>query len=249
MHGALRELCDPPDLRLHPSSQHDRRRVPAGAVRSAEDEIRSLQARAGCGRAVRSAVDRKRLARERRGVDLERAREQARVGRDGIALAYDDDVARHEDPRLDLAALPITHDHRVLWEIAAECLHGLACLLLLGERERGVECDDDDDGDRDDRAARDEREGSGTPEQEGERMRQLARKRAGPRCPAALHELVRPGGEQAARGLEARQTRVGIDLWRVGGSRSGRCGHAAFLSLNAVRAVHARWAAEGKGGS
>ena len=108
-----------------------------------------------------------------------------------IALAHDDDVAWHEDPSLDLAALPITHDQRVLWEIAAECLHGLTRLLFLGERERGVECDDDDDGDRNDRAARDEREGSGTPEQEGERVRQLARKHARPRCPTALRELVR----------------------------------------------------------
>ena len=175
-------------------------------------------------RAVRAPVDREGLARERGRVDLERACEQARIGRDAIAFAHDHDVARHEVASFDLAALPVAHDHRVLREIAAERLHGLACLLLLGEGKRRVECDHDEDGDRDDGAAGDESKGSGAPQQQGERMRQLARKRARPRGPAALHELVRAGREQAASGLETRQTLVG--LWRVaGGSRNGRCGH------------------------
>jgi hypothetical protein len=147
------------------------------------------------------AKDRKRLARQRREIDLERPLEQPGVGGDLVAGFEHDHVTRHQLARLDLAP-PAFPDHRCLGrEIALERLDCPLGLLLLHEGEKGVEDDDGNDRGGKDSGDADERQRACDPEQQGERVRELARKlpRPAPSAPAA--EFVRPRGDEPSRSL------------------------------------------------
>ncbi|MEQ4724333.1 hypothetical protein ABN273_49020 [Nonomuraea sp. B19D2] len=67
-------------------------------------------------------------------------------GRHPIAFFDDDDVARHQLGRVDLAGGPVTHGLRPLGDVLRQCLHRLLGLDFLNEGESGIQhdggCDD-----------------------------------------------------------------------------------------------------------
>jgi hypothetical protein len=197
----LRQRGDPPQLGVHAGAVDDGLGVAAGAERAGEDEVLCLQRRRrGCG-ALGATRDRLRLAGQRRHVDLHSSRDQARVGRQPVALGEQQQVARDQHGRVDLdqdARAPHAGARR---EQVAQCLGGVFGLTLLGERERRVEHDDDDDrrGQGDD--ARGERQAGGHPQQQGQRVRELVQHAAPPMPSRVAPDLVGSELQQTARGL------------------------------------------------
>ena len=102
----LRESGDAAELGLHAGGEDERLRLAADAGRAAEDQLACLEQRAGRVGELGRAKDRLRLPRERRHVDLDRAFEQAGVGRDPIPLGQEQHVARNELARVDRLASP-----------------------------------------------------------------------------------------------------------------------------------------------
>ena len=131
----LGERRDPAELRLHPGREDERLRLAADAGRAAEDEVARLEQRAGrsCRSAERSTgCD---SPGQRREVDVERALEEARVGRDPVALGEQQDVAGHERRARRRLPVPVA-EHRAPGRAgSAQRLDRALGLPLLHERE------------------------------------------------------------------------------------------------------------------
>jgi len=186
----LRERRDAAELRAHPGREDDRLRLAAGAERSREDQVRRLQRRhAGLGRAGQPR-DRLRLAGQRRGVDLDRALDQARVGAQPVALVDQQQVPRHQLARVDLDPLAAAADARPRGQVLAQRLGRALGLQLLAEGEEGVEHDHRDDRRRQGEHPGGRREPGGEPEQQRQRVRELERQVAQPARPLAALDQV-----------------------------------------------------------
>ena len=94
-------------------------------------------------------------------------------------------------------------------QVALEGLHRALGLPLLQEGERRVQEDDADDRRRQHGRARNKGQQGGDPEEERERMRQLAGHLAGPPPAGWTSELVRALGEEPPLGLAAREAAGG----------------------------------------
>ena len=177
---------------MHPGCEDDRLGLPRGAERAGEDEIVGVDQRRRRPAANRAARDRLRLARERRRIDLHRARDQPRVGGEAIALADQQQVARHQLCDFDLDRLFPAPYPRPRRQVLAQRLGGPLRLQLLGEGEDGVE-----DDHRDDRRRQGEDPGGGgkrrgDPEQQRQRVGELQPQVAEVARPPAPLDLVRP---------------------------------------------------------
>ena len=84
------------------------------------------------------------------------------------------DVARDELRRVDLGRLAVAAHAGEGRQVALQRLRRALGLKLLNKREDRVEDDDDDDGDRERHDPADDGEGRGRPEQQGQRVRELA---------------------------------------------------------------------------
>ena len=133
----------------------------------------------------------RRLAGQRRHVDLDRALDQPRVGGDSLALGDREDVARNEPGGVDLVELAVAEHPRLRRQVAPQRLDRALGLPLLGESEAGVEDDHDDDGDRHRGDPRHRSESGRAPEQQRQRMRELPRQLARPAPGGASLQLVR----------------------------------------------------------
>ena len=199
---ALGQRRDAPELRVHAGGVDERSGLTADAGRPAEDESSRVDEQAaglivGIGR----PVDGLRFAGEGREVDLDTTAEEARVGRNPITLADDDDVARYERRRVDDADVAVAHDCRLLRKVALQRLDRAARLPFLREGERGIEHDHRDDRRAQHRRPRDESEPCRDPQQQGKRVDQLVDDLARPLATSAAPELVGPVGEESPRGL------------------------------------------------
>jgi hypothetical protein len=125
----------------------------AGAARAGEDEVTRLEHDVGLGLAC-LACDRHGLAGQRRRVDLQASCDQSRVGRDPVALVEEDDVAGHELAGIYELAPFVAEDGDRVRQKCRQCLDRPLGLVLLQEREDGVEQDDGDDGAGEDGCAR-----------------------------------------------------------------------------------------------
>ena len=189
-----------------PSASRWPRRRPAPlrrCRRAAEDEVPRLERWRARVDELRGARDRGRLAGQRGDVHLDGALEQPRIRRDAVALVEQENVAGHEQPRLDHLAPAVAQDARLRREVERERLDRALGLPLLQERERRVEQDHADDRGRQHGRPGHEREQGGDPEEEREGMGQLAEQLAGPAAAAGARELVRALGQQPPLGLAA----------------------------------------------
>ena len=238
----LRERRDPTELGAHARAVDERSSLSADAARAAEDEVACLDQRPGRVDELGRPVHRLRLAGERGEVDLERALQEACIGRDRVALLDHDHVAGHERARLDPLLPAVAHDARLHRQVAAKRLDRVLGLALLREREHGVEDDDDDDRDAEGRQPRDERQCGGDPQEEREGMRHLSRELSRPAPSASSGQLVRAVSDEAPLGLPggeplrcARRSRSR----RSSGSRASRTSTLSLVEgLSIVMPLH-----------
>ena len=169
---ALREAGDPAELGVHPGGEDDGPGAPLGAGRARERQVVGIQERcAGNGSA--RAFDCHRFPGQSRHVDLQRALDQSRVGRNPVALPDDQEVARDEAGRLDRGPPPVPHNRRRLRQERGKRLDRAFGLDLLGEREDRVDHDHDDDRDRDRQDPRDPGEDGRRRQQQRQGMGEL----------------------------------------------------------------------------
>ena len=148
--------------------------------RAAEDEVLRLEGRL-CGTIpFARAVLGLRLAGQRRHVHLERSGDQPRIGREPVALAEQDQVAGHEIRGGDLELLAVAPHPRHGREVLPQRFGGPLRLDLLEEGEEGIEHDHRDDRDGQHRDPGDQRQSGGGPEEQRERVGELAEQLGGP---------------------------------------------------------------------
>ena len=111
---ALGQRGDAAELGVHAGREHDALRLPAGGARAAEQEVPRGDPRDARVDELRRAQRRCRLARERREVHLDGARDQAHVGRDPIALLDEHHVAGDQLGGQDRRGLPVAQHPDVL---------------------------------------------------------------------------------------------------------------------------------------
>ena len=137
--------------------------------------------------------DGKRLARERRLVDLERARlDEARVGRDPLAFADEQDVAGNHLLRRKLPPRPVAHDERGLGERLRERQDRAVGARFLPESERAVQHEDRRDRDPLARVADRHRDHGCDDQQRHQRIEQLVQREPEIRRSPATLRRVRP---------------------------------------------------------
>jgi hypothetical protein len=137
----LRQRRDPPELGVHPGAVDHGLRIATRAQRAREREVLGLQRRGRRVRALGAARDGLGLAGQRRHVDLHGAGDQARVGREPVALGEQQQVAGHERRGLDLHERAAAPHACVGGQQVAKRLGRMLRLPLLREGERGVQDD------------------------------------------------------------------------------------------------------------
>ena len=197
----LRQRGDPPELRVHAGPVDDRLRVAARAQRPGEDEVLGLEHRRRRLRPLSRPRHRLRLARQRRHVDLDGAIDQPRVGRKPVAFGQQQQIARDQVDGLDLDENATPAHARPGRQQVAQRLGGVLGLALLGEGERRVQHDHDDDRHGQGEHAGGERQRGRHPQQERQRVRELAEQAAPGAGTAFAADLVAPDLEQAPGGL------------------------------------------------
>ena len=203
--GPLAESGDPAQLGAHPGGGHQGLGLAAGAGGAAEHHVGCLQQRhAGVGRAG-GAGHRHRLAGERGHVHLKGAGHQAGVRADAFAFLDQQDIAGHQQPRLDFLAGAVAQHPGMLGQERRQRLHRPFGLHLLREREAGVQQDHRGDRDRQPRCPAGPGQHRGHREQDRQRLGELRGKLARPAPAPAPGQLVRPGHLQPPRRLTARQ--------------------------------------------
>ncbi len=132
---------------MHSCREHDRGGIAAHHIGAAEGDVRGLDQRSRRRPGVESDQNRYGLTGESRQIDLERSRQESRIGGHAVAFGQEDHVARHERPDVDRLRRSLTGDARPGWQKRRQCFDRLLGVSFLHERERGVEQDHDDNRD------------------------------------------------------------------------------------------------------
>ena len=185
-----------------------------------EVSANSGERKTGCG-----------VAGQGREVDLERPLEQLCVGRNAVALAEQEHIARNEPRCLDELRAPVADNGGLHGQVAGKRLDGALGLPLLRERKQRVE--DDHRQDRDPEHGRAGQEGKADcdPQQERQRMGELLDELARPAAPTQPHELVAAVDDEPPLDLPARKAlrvRAQVTLAKLGAHarlRPGRRAH------------------------
>ena len=183
------------------------RASPPRQVRAAEHQVPGIQTRQVPVDEIGRAQHRHGLSRQRREVHLDGAGEQAHVCGDAVPLLQQDDVAGHQLGRLDPRRGAVAQHPDVLGHVACQRLHRTLGLLLLHERKRRVQQDHEQHGDGDRLVAHGQGQARRQPQQQRQRVGQLARQLTRPAAPAAAAQLIRSVLRQPALGLARGQSR------------------------------------------
>ena len=186
----LGQRRDPTKLGVHAGREHHRLGLATGARRTTKHKVAGDQARNVRILQFGRSQHRYRLARERRKVDLDRARQQPHIGRDPLALLQQHDISRDQLNRLNHPRGAVANNGGALGHVPGQRLDRALSLQLLSERERRVQNDHEHDRDPDGLAADQERQPSCQPQQQRQRMGQLTRKLARPLGAAAASQRV-----------------------------------------------------------
>ena len=171
----LREVGDLAELGVHADAGHDRATVALGDRGAREDEVGRL----GRGEVVLEdgvgglphGIG---LAREGRLVDLQvRGPDDARVGRDLVALGEEHHVTRDEVLGENLLLVAVADHIHVGREHLLQGLGRLARAVLLPEAEAAVDDVHEPDGDAELGHAGEERDEAGRPEEDCHEMREV----------------------------------------------------------------------------
>ncbi len=197
----FRQRGDAAEFGVHSGGENDGACLALGAGGAAEDQFACLRQRHPGIDSVGAAVDRHRFPGQFRQIHLDTAGEQARVRADAVAFGDDKDISWHDTGRLDLGDLAVTHDLRSYRQIGGQCLHRLLGVPFLGERERRVDQDDDDDRDRDRDDADHPGETGRGPQQQRQRVGELAGQIPSPAASASPPQHVRSVVDKTPFGL------------------------------------------------
>ncbi len=146
---------------------------------------------------------RHRLAGQRREIHLDTAVDQPRVRRDPVALRHHEHVAGDQVDRRDCGGGAVAQDARLQRQVARQGLHRSLRLTLLKERHRSVDHDHHDDRPAQHRRAGDVGQHRGHPEQQGERVRELAQDLTRPARTSRDRQRIGSLDRQASRRLPA----------------------------------------------
>ena len=133
---ALGERGDPAELGVHPGRVDQGAGLALDAAGPAEDQVARLERRDARVGELGVAIDGRRLAGQRRHVDLERSLEEPRVGGDPLALLDQQHVARDELGRRDPISSPVADHPCLRGEVGRKRLDRPLGLHAPGRRRR-----------------------------------------------------------------------------------------------------------------
>src|SRR5581483_675694 len=190
---------------LHPGRVDERLGLTADTRSAAEHKLPRLDERAGLVVVFGGTHDRLRLPRQRREVHLDGSVEYTRVGGDAISLDDDEEVSWNERGSVDQLSPAVANHGRLWWQVAAQSLDRPLRLTLLRKREERVQDDHGHDRLPTHRRAPENRQHSGQPEQQRQRVRQLICELTRPPPAAPTQELVATVRDQPPLRLACRQ--------------------------------------------